>query len=234
MSQKFASGRAVGTRMSAENFAKYFQSKKRGSRQDRRESQEPNEFQFDPDFKPFLLSHRKTNITTAIFMIVSGACMLLVSPFCSYSVSSSRCWTSESLKSVYSQALVAGESIDRIRWIYGLRYIGGFLLGIGIFYFILIVQFHSWRHKMGIDLANKQSRMAASSENDGHSSNFNVYDIMVKAWVRDQRTLDKKCQEMEDENLPVIDADSIKSVDSENFMPPSPFTYHSPTMPRDK
>ena len=51
---------------------------------------------------------------------------------------------------------------------------------------------------MGIDLANKQSRMAASSENDGHSSNFNVYDIMVKAWVRDQRTLDKKCQEMED------------------------------------
>ena len=50
---------------------------------------------------------------------------------------------------------------------------------------------------MGIDLANKQSHLMGGLD-DGHPSNFNVYDIMVKAWVRDQRTMTKKSQEMED------------------------------------
>lgn len=230
MSQKFASARSVGTRFNAENFAKYFRSQKRNSKDVRRESQEPTEFQFDPDFKPLLLSHKKSNISTAVVMIVSGAVMLLVSPFCTQTVQGAMCWNSEGMKHIYSQAALYGESVDRIRWIYGLRYIGGLLLGVGIFYFILILQFHSWREKMGIDLANKQSHMngGGAFTDDGHPSNFNVYDIMVKAWVRDQRSLKTKSQ-IEDENLPVIDADSIQSVDSETFMSPSPFTYIPPS-----
>lgn len=225
MSQKFASGRSVGTRLSAHNFTKYFRAKKNST--DRTDikgaSGEPCELQYDPSFKPCLLAHKKLNISTALFLTVSGALLLLVSPFCSHTVED-RCWTSATMPYIYKRAQENGENLERIRWIFSLRYVGGLLLGLGIFYLIMIVQFNIWKRRMGVALM-KRVRQHEEVMDEEDRSNFNVYDIMVKAWVREQRAVNKKKIEREDESLPVIDADSIESVESENYTKRSPVTY---------